>query len=459
MSRVLSTRLTFGLITIPKDRRRIFSPPPPPQNNAIPPVPLLPRNLRGQQSLPMRRHPPPHPHPSGIVRPNAQPFDFEANIRMATAQSARAVPQPLLAAAPPSHHVPAMGLGGALLAMRGSHPVPHAPENNNNTHHGARLQRLPRSRNLWVGSFLDLFYRDREADDANQDDVYPSDEDEAFFALLSADADDHHHGGPPFLISDNGRRLRHFEPEYKPIYTHPGKPAPGFTFDFAPPTEESPTSKPESSVIVVDDSPGPSTRSAVSSSSHRDDSNTILVCARCTDPLVTSDSATGEEHARKRTWALRCGHMLDGKCVEEIMKPPAGESPKVMGTTDKEEEQDLLRSSKGKGRAVDSAPFTESDEPLQRFPAPDPNPIRARLRPRPGAGITIGPQPYPSPARSIRPLPIRVGKGKGRAKGPIVEAEHTWRCPVTGCAKVHTSLLIEGKWVMDEKTGAIGVYV
>jgi hypothetical protein len=44
-------------------------------------------------------------------------------------------------------------------------------------------------------------------------------------------------------------------------------------------------------------------------------------------------------------------------------------------------------------------------------------------------------------------------------KAPLVEADYQWKCPVAGCAKVHTSLLIVGKWIMDEKTGAIGVYV
>jgi hypothetical protein len=47
-----------------------------------------------------------------------------------------------------------------------------------------------------------------------------------------------------------------------------------------------------------------------------------LVCARCLDPLVLGGSCMSEdERTRRRLWSLRCGHILDGKCIAELMKP------------------------------------------------------------------------------------------------------------------------------------------
>jgi hypothetical protein len=264
--------------------------------------------------------------------------------------------------------------------------------------------------------------------------------------------------------------MRHFEPDYQPAYTHPGKPAPGFTFDFAPPNNGSPTSSSSPTVIVVDDSPGPSASASSSLSSHNDDPNTILVCARCMDALVTGDSMTGIEYARRKLWGLRCGHLLDGKCIEEIMKPsvPTVDTEEILNPADvKGKGKDRMstleppRLDKGKGKAIDQAP-PELNARLDFSSQPESNSIRSRLRSRHSTSHAA--DIFSSPPRVIRPLPNRwslkgKSKGKGKMKAFFVEAEHHWKCPVVGCAKVHTSLLVEGKWVMDDKAGAIGVYV
>jgi hypothetical protein len=286
-------------------------------------------------------------------------------------------------------------------------------------------------------------------------------DEDALFALLTAHEDDNHGVHRPLFLSDQARRLRQFEPDYRPEYTHPNKPPPGFTFDFGALAAESSTPSPSRSVIIVDDSPIPST--SASSSSHGEDPNTILVCARCLDALVTGDSNTGLEHARRRIWALRCGHLVDGKCVEEIMQP-VGPFPIVTGSN--------AIDIKGKGKALgphwpDKGKDKEPAPPASHDSVVTPhehNSMRSRLRPRPHSGSSYFSVPveHLSPPRPIRPLPHRRqprGKGKGKARAPVVEAEHQWRCPVAGCAKVHTSLLIAGKWIMDEKTGALAVYV
>lgn len=256
------------------------------------------------------------------------------------------------------------------------------------------------------------------------------DEDD-FFALFGgpAEFDDGYNGGRPFFMQSNAHRVRHIEPDYKPAFTHPGHPAHGFAFDFAPPTNDMLSS---SSPVIVDGSSGPS---AGGSGAHIDESNTILICTQCMDPLVTGESNTGDEQTRRRLWALRCGHMFDGKCIEELMKPLL-----VLDAQGEFSEAELPRGDKGKGKA---APVENGDDPLNLVS----NTIRSRLRSR-GNDST----------RPTRPLPSRA-KGKGKVQAPVVEAEYQWNCPVAGCERMHSSVKIGGKWTADDKNGAIAMYV
>ena len=118
-----------------------------------------------------------------------------------------------------------------------------------------------------------------------------------------------------FDLGDD-RAPRQAPHEYRVAYTHPYPPAPGFTHNF-----ESPS--PSITVIDVDEEPGPSGNPTGSSSSNSTNENmNTLVCARCLDPLVLGGSSMSEdERTRRRLWSLRCGHMLDGKCIAELMKP------------------------------------------------------------------------------------------------------------------------------------------
>src|ERR1700733_10899770 len=98
-----------------------FSPsPPPPVVHPVPPVPSIPPQFAGLQSLPMHRIPPPFPtlNPApGIVRPVEHPFSFEVDIQPAPPAMPAVVAPTVPAAAPPSHHVPVLGFGGAFISQ------------------------------------------------------------------------------------------------------------------------------------------------------------------------------------------------------------------------------------------------------------------------------------------------------------------------------------------------------
>ncbi|KZP22670.1 hypothetical protein FIBSPDRAFT_931049 [Athelia psychrophila] len=434
--------------------RRMRSPQIIRQPSVVPPVPTLPRHLRGGYlSMPMHRVPP--PHPTDIVRPIDRPFTFEATME----PPPRDRTAPPLAPAPASHHVPVMGLGGALLATR-NYPLVRTAAGPRHRGPQEPAAAGPRRNNFWSLGNLGLFGRAHDPEHADDDDAdarHGAFDDRMLLELLAGEWDDmamaRHSAERPLFMSAHhpGRRVRHFEPEYKSAYTHRGKPEPGFTSDFAPPAADADAgdfAAPPSSSSSSDPSPG-------------DGASTILVCARCLDPLLTSDSATGEEHARRRIWALRCGHMLDGKCVAELMQPaprPHHSGPGSGGGAMWVE----IGSGKGKGKATEPADDEhehEHDELLLRAAAPEPT-MRSRLRPRHGPNNSSPSRLAATPAPSILRVASRAkGKGKGKTKAPQVEQAFEWACPVPGCHHEHRSVLVDGKWGPDEKRGAIAMYV
>lgn len=322
-----------------------------------------------------------------------------------------------------------MGFGGALLA-------------------GVRRIMVPRQRlehrSSWgvSGSFimrLDPFdFAGREEDELldGLDEIgFLGEEDNTFTA-----------GGVRSRIEQAFKRRdreARIEPDYKLHYTHPDRPLPGFTHDFFP-------SSPSSVIEEVDTSPA---RQASGSGARSRE--VTLVCAACRDPLVLGASDVEEGRAKRKLWGLRCGHLLDGKCIEKLMEPApptsdaTGSSSKRMPT----EPAEYLPSSSQDTVVVDS----------------DSGSMRSRLRPRRG---TAGSFPSASHLVPATPSSGRRGfaaraqaihrsnrKGKGKMKAPVVEAEREWNCPVSGCGRVHLSLLMDGRWTMDEKRGAITVFV
>ncbi|KAH7928131.1 hypothetical protein BV22DRAFT_1126882 [Leucogyrophana mollusca] len=445
-------------------RERIFSPPPPPQMEAIPPVPEVPRRF-----IRMRRHPPPFPTAAGVVLPNDQPFPFEANIRRHHPAPSFPIPPP----AAPSHHVPVMGFGGAIIAF--ARDIMGGGENANGNDRGNGHPRR-RMMNFEPGIFghwnaLNVF--------GERDDQYL---DEDAFPFLDAGADQDN----PFAYVARGRLNGHrdlsrgVEPDYKPEYTHPDRPAPGISFDFAPSSSPSSPASPSSSNDKL-----PSTGNATSSTVQSNDACTTFACARCHSPLILGGVDVAEGRNRRKLWGLRCGHLLDGKCIEELMKPAL--IPECAFEESKADE-------KGKGKLNDGLSTPSSERPsvsikgkgkevwapehgnpgLQAFPLNSDteynNPIRSRLRPRhpPASPVTRAERlPAPPSSRRRGEAPDRTtlsssrsrAKGKGKVKGPVVEAEHEWKCPVNGCGQVHLSLLVGGQWTMDGKKGAVAVFV
>ena len=311
--------------------------------------------------------------------------------------------------------------------------------------------------------------------------------------------------------------LRRTTHEYRGAYTHPYPPVPGFAHDFE---SESPSAV---SVIDVDEEPGPSTKASGSSSPSKNNENfNTLVCARCLDPLVLGGSNMSEdERSRRRLWGLRCGHMLDGKCIDELMKPQPAPKLELTGTevtvieplsnglqsqSSSTQSQDGAQSivpaeaipsdekspsrftkARGKARAIE--PPSQSPQPAEvtsdQTSFSENNSIRSRLRPRNNTGHVdhiSSSSPTSSHARAQRshsssqrspttgnrsivahpyhnPKRRPKGKGKQKAMEPVILERYEWRCPVALCERPHLSLNIESRgWVMDETQGAIPIF-
>jgi hypothetical protein len=412
----------------------------------------------------------------------------------------QALPLPILPprGAPRSQHQPVMGLGGALIALNR-----REEEQRLNAQQAAGQRRIRNPFSAIADTFMYYFTARPEAPpdhvafmdagDLMAED-WPNDPWDAEWL-----PEEHRH-------SDLLRLPKQVpKPAWLPSYTHPENPDPNFTFSF---DVEPKAMKPASPTVIVIDLEEDNTANSSASSTTAVESPPVLVCARCMDPLVIAGSEISDIEAKNiRVWALRCGHMLDGKCINEIMRPEsiAGEnSAKEAGDGTAEAEVDGTRAgrgprSKGKGKAkatsvsvdlrskakVVERDLSRSDMEVEEAVTID-NSIRSRLRSR-GirsmaslANTDVSMASVSSaaePMRPIRPLPQRRGtsraaqsssstpvvkpKNKGKARKPIVEARHEWFCPVAGCCMEHGSVRMRGEedWKMDENLGAIGLFV
>ncbi|KAI0261096.1 hypothetical protein BC834DRAFT_845722 [Gloeopeniophorella convolvens] len=476
---------------------RLRSPPPPVRSTRVPPVPPLPPRLRARR--------PPAAFPTDVIRPNPEPMEFE---RAMAAHVTRPASHPPLAAAPPSHHLPVMALGGGFISL--------TPQSEARVARNRQTQALARQRyfdHLRVSRGIQ--HRHGFLSQAIGR-IFPTwlfgdpTEEERMDALAFSEVgaqDGLHVGGEALMMPH--RRVPH---EYRVAYTHPYPSAPGFTHDF-----ESPS--PSDNVIDVDAEPSTSSNAAGSSSAPNENMNT-LACARCLDPLVLAGSRmSDEERTHRRLWSLLCGHILDGKCITELMKPQPAPGLEPPCTDESPDDQSQCRDSVAVAQAQPTprTPGTDARnspdlststaqpnekahtlEPLLEpaHPADTPtgaasfgeyNCMRSRLRPRNTAGHVAYPsapsslplqtpsQPQ-SPRRGAPPVPPvapapsppvaisqakRRSKGKGKQKAvvPSIIERHEWHCPVSHCDRLHISLHIEGQgWTMDETQGAIPIF-
>ncbi|KAJ6524291.1 hypothetical protein DFH09DRAFT_1418871 [Mycena vulgaris] len=245
--------------------------------------------------------------------------------------------------------------------------------------------------------------------------------------------------------------------DYRKEWTHPGSAEAGYVFDFAP-----------SEIVPLVTGKGKGKEVVIDVDAEKDSVSTLLVCAKCLDPLlVRSDGITegGEVEVRRRkVWGLRCGHLIDGKCYEELRRPVEDEEAAPASKPDDDDiDAPPDPKGKGKGKAKAKAPardFEDEDEHDELFDEDLTPDIRSRLRARP-SGTSLAPSAFelavPSARRRRRAAPKR--KGKAKPKKPVVEARYEWACPVAGCGCMHTSEKIEGTWVNAADKGAVGLFV
>ncbi|KNZ80145.1 hypothetical protein J132_06877 [Termitomyces sp. J132] len=419
-------------------RRRLISPPPPtPEPIQRPPVPPVPHRFAVLAGFPV------NPTLDAGTPPVIRPIERNFNLGgMPPPLSTTAVPAhpnrhrrpPIVGprAEPGPHHLPALGLGGAIIALNDQGP---RLNNNRDRNHRRYLHNHIANDEQQPG-FIDRGFNALRT-------LYTtfarsSADDDAFFPFEPINAVAVAAAQPAGVAFQEAlfRRRRPEEAKYKVEYTHPHPPEPGYTFNFAPPELSPPKPRPVVIDLVGSDSEdgpagGPSKLSAPASpaASVRE----LLVCAKCFDPLVLGGDLLGDEGRRRKVWALRCGHMIDGKCLD------------ILGVPEQENRQEQSFSGKGKGKAKandGASTFTSTEV----FAAAE-NTVRSRLRSRV--------PPPPAPMMPTTTTTTILGKRK-RSTKPRIEATHEWKCPVESCGRIHASVKIDGVWIPEPDKGPTG---
>jgi hypothetical protein len=334
-----------------------------------------------------------------------------------------------------------MGLGGAIISSRRLGNTSETQRPRGSTRR-LRIGLVEYSR--WASRLVPGFM----GDDMEADDLFGDEDDEAntIFATWQD-------VNPNFRRKQTGTFERD---QYFPYYTHPSRPDPGFTFDFALPTSSSANTHPRTRLfpptsinnpIVLDDDDDNSNESStttvgLSSSPSTSDTGQVtatLVCANCSDLLLVNAALLPDE-SDKRVWGLRCGHIIDEKCLNQLGQPQVVDDSPDFG--------------RGKGKTTDSGRSygdTIVSENQTVLEAIQENSIRSRLRSRPGSTSLIRSSSLDSPNRL--PLPSKRRKVSNKKK---VEAEYMWLCPVANCGKVHVSVKVDGVWGPEKERESVG---
>lgn len=329
--------------------------------------------------------------------------------------------------------------------------------------------------------------------------------------------------GQPLLNFGRGAEEQDFgavhqgnSPAFDRSFIHANKaPRPSFTYDFdtipsrqlaSPPTVQPASrftntisnllsSKRKASAIV--DLAADAEEAKVKEGSSQ--SLPTLVCAGCDKPLLLGGG--GDD----RIWGLRCGHLICGACLDRIGCPlPPKPRPLIvkleeaLSTEPTEVSRDDRRKSKGKARQMSpqrspaySPPFQNSLLDISSHPSGASASRYASLRPRRNMGASqsfdhrptaTSPEPPQATSSSSGALFGETGsqqttgttsnrggrkrKGKGRAiksTRPRVLREWDFACPVEGCHRLHTRVLVgttldDASWKPKGDAGEIAVY-
>ncbi|KAF5389641.1 hypothetical protein D9757_004159 [Collybiopsis confluens] len=435
---------------------------------------------------PMRRYPPPFPSDSGPVTANPMASDYErylsANPRPPPTRHASGSRAPFAStssATSTSRRAAALGIraGGGIMTSAQVNAVQRRVERE-------RLAQLRAS------GVLGPRFRARRLPPA--DDMHYIGVLRAFDPLDYLDFDLNVNGlvryGPNFI---HAAEKKPDEPDYLPEYTHAQAVPPGFLFDVDPSASE-PSETPavqlrivssKENPIVLDDegevieSFGASTSKA-GNSVDVSPSSTSFICSNCLDPLLLGEGTSAHvmklaasglsvekadtERRARRLWALRCGHLIDGKCLDILAYPP--------GALEESNNSD----SKGKGKTKAVEPDdSDSDSDTENPPETYSNPIRSRLRSATATATADDPTSTQSIARRYLPAPIMhlfgggsspkvKPKPKRRRRGARkVQGTYTWSCPVAKCGKVHRSVKIDGVWGSEKENGegAVALFI
>lgn len=167
-------------------------------------------------------------------------------------------------------------------------------------------------------------------------------------------------------------------------------PQPGFTSDF------NMDDRAEANAIELDE------HGRVVTKPNKPKAESYLACLHCKEPLLLSSAYRSPED---KVWVLRCGHMIDQRCLDKLGQPHS----------------------------------EEDREHIIRHP-PEGLPI-------------LGEEPEVAGTKRGRSKRARVTR-----KTAVQPVEYEWKCPVEGCGRVHWSVANKGEWEQPEGLGAMQMY-
>ncbi|KAJ3906387.1 hypothetical protein F5879DRAFT_946297 [Lentinula edodes] len=536
---VFGTSSTQSQASSSQVHSRDISPLSPARTSARPTGSIFPRMEDGS-SVPMRRHPPPFPTNAPPVTANPVEMDYERFLQTniiprpsssSTFQASGSRNRRGVATAdangsshnsqtPPSPRASraAVRAGGGIITSARAHAAERRAERERNAQLRASGAARPR-------------FRARRPTAAPGDNMH-------FVGLIRYDVFDpfdprnyaafnnigFERYGPGFVHPIVQRKTD--EPDYLAEYTHPQPATPGFCFDFEPPEKAEtidpssynkpiPVSSQDNPFVLDDDGeivqePEPQEvdvdvgGSSNMKSSAPSPTVVSFVCSKCLEPLLLGEGASATalkmaaagasaeqvemERKARKVWGLKCGHLIDGKCLDALGYPAGAldAQPKDVKGKGKgksfSEEVDLADACDGELEAEKAKGATDEDVHPSLVPPSESNSIRSRLRSAAHSnnasasvsGATIGTSTgggstTPSPqfstfAHRYLPTPIAhlFGHGPGSSstspkskshRKPRVQQTYSWKCPVNNCGRVHTSVRLEGVWGPEKVKG------